>query len=142
MEKKIKKIIRKEKEILKLYRKNKISRSTYYRGLARGYIILNYHQREIGRDDKSFIKIIPKYKNFIFSICRTYSIEGYDTEDLMQECYIRLLELSKYFKEQKKLGGYIGRVCRFKIFDILKKQKAEKRAIEIYLQKNQKKEVI
>jgi len=72
-----------------------------------------------------FEKILNEYKNYLFKMIYSYIQNREDSEDILQEVFLKLyVNLSK-IKEPEKLKYYLIKLCRSKIYDFLRKKKRQ-----------------
>ena len=89
-----------DKEKMKtLYKEGRISKATYYRGLKKGYVVLDYHKphkkQKINPDEfwVDFIKFYNKYEAIAKKAIASYELWGVTSpEELINEGAIYLLE--------------------------------------------------
>ena len=113
-------------EMKYLYDKKLISKTTYYRGLKRGYVILNYHKIKNLRESinpnlfwQQYKQLEYSYREIIYKLLKELKIEMKEEKiiELMEEG-IKYLFAKKIYPEDGK--NYFRLYCR----DILRNKRS------------------
>ena len=79
-------------------------------------------------DEKAFEEITIRYIKLIYSVSSGYTIDGYDTQDLVQEGLLAFLIACKTYDDGSSASfkNYAVKCAKNRFADILKKQKSQK----------------
>ncbi len=79
-------------------------------------------------DEKAFEEITIRYIKLIYSISSDYTLDGYETQDLVQEGLLAFLIACKTYDEKSAASfkNYAVKCAKNRFADILKKQKSKK----------------
>ncbi len=83
-----------------------------------------------------FKDILNEYKNYLFRMIYSYIQNREDSEDILQEVFLKLYVNLPKIRDPKKLKYYLIKLCRSKIYDFLRKKKR----LKLLYQKAQKME--
>lgn len=79
---------------------------------------------------EGFAAIYPRYRDFVFRICRRYATYREDAEDLTQEVLIKAVSRMDAFRRESGLSTWIYRVAVNHCLDHLRKCRREEKHLE------------
>lgn len=73
-------------------------------------------------DNKAFDDLYKKYSPLIYGICLRYLKDKEESKDIMQDCFIKILEKIKKYHLQGSFEGWLRRLTINTIIDYIKKK--------------------
>lgn len=77
-------------------------------------------------------ELIKDYSPLVFSVCRKFikQFPGEEIDDLTQSCWETIIKnYHKYDRNKSKLSTWIVTVCRNTLYNMLRSQETDKRAV-------------
>lgn len=76
-------------------------------------------------DDRALKGLYKLYARLVLHICRQHRLTDQDSEDVLQETFMTLLEKSDTLEDATKVKGWLCMTARHKAVDILRRQKKQ-----------------
>lgn len=74
-------------------------------------------------DERAFSELLQRYEKYAYNIALNCVKNDYDAEDILQDCFIKLITSTQNFRMESKFSTWLYSVVYFTSIDYLRKKK-------------------
>jgi RNA polymerase sigma factor (sigma-70 family) len=75
-------------------------------------------------DARAWEKIVDRYADLVWSICRAHRMSDADAADTVQLTWLRLLQNLERIRDPRRLAGWLATTCRRECQDLLRRSRS------------------